>query len=267
MATRAATGRAIAIIVGLVLALVAAFLLWRYVDAADERAFEGAELVDVFVAVEAVPEGTTGQRALQQNLIDAEQVPNEFRPEAAVTTLDEISDLAARDPILSGTILQLGMFADPTDVTTDFDLQEDEVAISLQVGIPEGVAGNLSQGDTVGVITHIDASITATALIPGEEGEGQQIQQSEFEETRAEYITDAEILAIGQRSTAPVDEEGQAAPVPGSENAVLVTLAVTREESERLVFANNEGVFHFTLLPEGAEVGDTPGVTYQNLFE
>lgn len=266
MASRAATGRAIAIIVGLVLAIVAAFLLWRYVSAADQRAQEGAELVDVFVAIQGIPEGTTAQTAVANQLIELDQVPSVNRPDSAITTLEEIFGLAAIAPIQDGAILQAEMFGDPTIADADFDLVEGQVAISLQVGIPEGVSGFLNQGDRVGVIAHIDAQPATADVVPGPDGGVvAATQQPEIDITTSKYLTDGDVLAIGQR-VITTDAEGNQADQVDQTGQVLVTLAVTPEAAEQLVFANNEGIMHFTLLPEGGELGDTPGTTYDTLF-
>lgn len=268
MASRVATARTVAIVAGLVLALVAAVLLWRYVRAADQRALEGATIVDVFVATAGIAEGTTTQTAVQQDLIEVDQVPNDVRPPGAVTNIEDLNGLAAAAPIQPGAILQLGMFADPTELATQFrELREGEVAISLQVGIPEGVAGNLSQGDQVAIITHIDAQLATTTVTTGPDGGViEATEQPEVSVTTSQYLTDAEILSVGQR-VATTTAEGETAPQNQQDTgSTLVTLAVTLEDAERLVFANNEGIFHFTLLPEGAELGDTPGVTFDSLF-
>jgi len=266
VASRAATGRAIAIIVGLVLALVAAFLLWRYVNAADQRALEGAELVDVFVAVGGIPEGTTAQTAVSNRLIELDQLPSDNRPDTAITTLDEISGLAALAPIQDGAILQSGQFGDPTIADADFKLEEGQVAVSLQVGIPEGVSGFLDQGDTVGVIAHIDAQLANANVELGPDGSPVvSTAQPEVDTTTSKYLTAAEILAIGQRIIS-TDAEGNQAEGVETGGQVLVTLSVTPTDAERLVFANNEGIMHFTLLPEGEELGETPGTTYDTLF-
>lgn len=267
MASRAATGRAIAIIVGLVLALVAAFLLWRYVSAADQRAQEGAELVDVFVATGGIPEGMTAQTAVSNRLIELDQLPSDNRPDTAITTYDEISGMAALAPIQDGAILQTGQFGDPTIADADFKLEEGQVAISLQAGIPEGVSGFLDQGDQVGIIAHIGAPLATSEVVLGPDGAPViATAQPEVDVvTTSKYVTSAEILAIGQRIISTDDEGNQAEGVETG-GQVLVTLSVTPTDAERLVFANNEGIMHFTLLPEGEELGDTPGATFDNLF-
>ncbi len=266
MASRAATGRAIAIIVGLVLALVAAFLLWRYVSAADQRAQEGAELVDIFVAQGAITAGTTGQNAIRSQQVVLDQIPSDNRPANAITTFDEIVNLTAVSTIPDQAVIQVGMFGESTIADTQFELNEGQVAISLQVGIPEGVGGFLNQGETVGIIAHIDAQVATTQIAEGPDGPVVTATEApEVEVTTSKYLASGEVLSLGQRIIS-TDAEGNQNDAVEQTGQVLVTLSVTPEAAEQLVFANNEGIMHFTLLPEGGELGDTPGTTFDTLF-
>ncbi len=267
MASRAATGRAIAIVVGLVLALVSAFLVWRYVSAADQRAMEGAELVDVFVATTAVPAGTTVQNAVSQQWIEAQQLPTANRPETAVTNLTEIAGLAALDPIQQGAILQIGQFGDPAVANAEFTLDEGQVALTVQVGIPEGVGGYLTQGDTAGIIAHIDAQVTTAPTLDAEGNVVEPAAPAEATVTRTQFLGTGEVLAIGQRVVSTDDQGNRQDQVQQGDEQVLATLSVTPADAERIVFAQNEGLLYFTLLPDGAELGDTPSTQYDSLFE
>ncbi|MBY5162896.1 Flp pilus assembly protein CpaB [Salsipaludibacter albus] len=270
MASRAATGRAIAIIAGLVLALIAAFLIWRYVNTADQRAQEGAELVDVFVASGGIPEGTTAQSAVSQNLIELDQVPTDVRPENAITSLEQISGLAATADIEPGSFIQQGQWGDPTIIDADFEVPEGLVAISLQVGIPEGLSGYLTQGDRVAVIAHIQAppSTTSTTIGPDGNPVEETVEDAELDTTRAEFVArDGVVLTVGQRTIATNEEGTQEDEIQTDEALVLATVAVTPEDAEKLVFSSNEGLLHFALLPETGELPDTPGRTFDDLFQ
>ena len=55
------------------------------------------------------------------------------------------------------------------------------------------------------------------------------------------------------------------------EKAIIVntvTLAVSPEDAEKLVFSEEMGLVWLALVPsEGVEVKETPGRTYKNIFE
>lgn len=269
MASRAATGRAVAVVLGLALAVVAAFLIWRYVDAADQRAFQGAEMVDVWVvAGDGIAAGTTVQQAFSQSLIEPDQIPVANLPDNAVTSIDDIASQAAVAALEPGTVLQGGQWSDPTLADVDFQIDEGRVGISLQVPIPEGVSGYLSQGDRVGVIAHIAAPDATTLSAVDDQGNDvETTSDPEATETRAQFVaTDAEVLAIGRRVIV-TDEAGNQDEEVQQTEEVLVTLSVTPEEAEKLVFANYEGVgLYLVVQPEAGDLAATDGRIFDDLF-
>lgn len=267
MASRAATGRAVAIIVGLVLALVAAFLIWRYVGAADQRAQEDAELVDVYVATGSIPEGLTAQNANQQGLIEIDQVPTANRPDTAVTNLGDIAGLVSGGTIPAGAFIQTDQWVESTLASADLDVEEGLVGVSLQVDIPQGLSGYLAPGDDVAIISHIDAQLRTTEVTEGPDGG--VIEATEIPEvavTKTQFVGAGEVLAIGQRVIEQDAEGNQQEQLNAEQTLVLATVAVEPAVAERLVFAYNEGLLHFTLLPEGGQLADTNGATFDTLF-
>lgn len=266
MASRAATGRLIAIVVALALALGGVFLLWRYVAAADQRAQEGAVLTDVFIATGGIPQGTTAQAAVQNDLIVLDQVPAANVPQGAVSRLEQISGQVATAAILPGEVIQTARFGDPTLANAVVDIPPDRVAMSLQVGVPEGVAGYLTPGDRIGVIGHLAVDAQDPPVV-GPDGEviggGGVDSQASFE---SNYVaTDVEVLAVGQRVIG-TDQAGNEVDQVQQTELVLVTVAVTPADAERLTFMHYQGQMYFTALPEGFEVPDTQGQDAESVF-
>lgn len=250
------------------MAAVAAFLLWSYVNTADERARADAEPVEVWVSSGAIPQGMTMETALARDLIELAQVPSVNRPADAIVTLEQISGLATLYPVLSQVVLQQGMWGDPTSIEANFDVDEGQVALSLQVGVPEGVSGFLDQGDQIGIIAHIDAQLPSSGVALGPDGGVvTATEPQEVSVTTSQYVTDAEVLAVGQRVDATPGEAGGNSAESQPVGQVLVTVSVSPEDAERLVFATNEGAVYFTLLPDGGESGDTPGTQFDTLFD
>ncbi|MBW3620984.1 MAG: hypothetical protein KY461_12115, partial [Actinobacteria bacterium] len=151
----------------------------------------------------------------------------------------------------------------PSAVVTGLEIPEGHHAVSVQVGVPEGVAGFVEPGDRVGVIARLevpDPSAPDQPVDPANPAAGAE----EATEPRVQFILmGVEVLAVNGR-TGPVTEEQAAAgeaPV-----GLLATVALTPEEAERLVFAQLEGSLYFTLMPEGAEQVATPGLTAETFF-
>ena len=246
--------KAVAAIVALLLALAATVAIFLYVRGLEDRAFEDAELVEVFVAQGPIEAGATAEEVSEAGLITRDTAPRANVPVGAITSLDEIEGQFALDPILTGEIILRERWGTSEEVTVGFTIPEGFEAIAAEVAVPPGVAGFVRAGDLVSVI--------ATVELPGptvEDAEGNIV--TEPEEIRTQYLLQGiEVLAVGQRQLETGEQEATIA-------SVLLTLAVTPEDAESLVFAIENGSLYFTLLPEDAEPADTPGRTFEDLFD
>jgi pilus assembly protein CpaB len=245
-------GRTIAIVAAVVLAAIATIAIVMYVRGIEHRAFEDAELVEVLVATEEIPARTPAAEAADAGQIARDRVPRTAVPDGAIDAMAEIEGLVAFDRILEGEVILSQRWTEPEDAAAGLDIPEGHEAIAVQVAVPPGVAGHVRTTDRVSLIAHL----TGAATEDDEEGEA-------AEETRAEYLLqDIEVLAVGQRT---VSEEEDGAGQDTSQ--VLLTVALEPDDAERLVFAINEASLYFTLLPDGAEPAQTPGRTFDNLFD
>lgn len=269
MASRAATGRVVAILVALVLALASAFLIWRYVDQADQRAMSGVQLVDVFVAAGDIPQAMTANTAFSQGLIESSQIPQANLPSSPVADLQDISGLAATGPIFTGQVLVLPAWGDPTLTTSDLDIPPDQVAMSLQVGTPQGVSGFIVPGDQIGIIVHLPVDAPNTVLGP----DGSLVVQedpdaAEGAVSESRFIVgNIEVLSVGRRVIVTSDQTGEATDELEQTEQVLITVAVSPEVAEKLSYIAIEGQMYFTLLPKDYVLPETPGRTSTNLFQ
>ena len=268
MARLPSAGRSLAIVVAVVLAALAVFFIWRYVQGVEDQVREDNELVEVFVASDTIPAGTQAQAAISAGLIERDELPRQNRPAGAVTALEEISGLVAADTVLPGEVILAGRFAETASTAGEFEVPEGLQAISVEVGVPPGVAGYVRPGDRISVIAHIAAPAAQESVI-GPDGQVVEPEASAdgAEETRAEFLVqDIEVLAIGRRVLV-TNEQGQEQDQVQQTESVLATLAVSDTQAEQLVFALQEGSLYLTLLGEGYEADDTPGRTFDDLFQ
>lgn len=246
-------GRLVAIVAAVVLAGVAAAALFTYVRGIEQRAFEGAELVEVFVANEDIPAGLSGAAASEAGLIVRDTQPRDSVPSGAIGSLDQIAGSVTASPILTGEVIVLGRFDDSDEVVTTLEIPDGFEAMTVQVGIPQGVAGFVRPGDRVSLIATL-----AAGTQPDDDDDADldaSIQRSQY------VLQDIEVLSTGQRVGDGADgvEEGS--------GQVLLTVALAPEDAERLVFAISQASLYFTLLPEDADPPATPGTTLDDLFD
>ena len=257
MARFPTAGKAIAVIIALILAAVATFAIFTYVRGLEQRAFEDAELVEVFVAQDAIPAGTTSEAASEAGLIARDSRPRVTLPDGAITALDQIDGLVTEDRILADEVIVRGRWVDPSQVLAEFEIPEGFEAMSVQVEVPPGVAGFVRPGDRVSLLATVVPPPTVTVQEDGTVTE-------DLGDPRTQYLLQGiEVLSVGQLVVTEEGEDGVQRPTA----QVLLTIALVPEDVERAVFAVENADLYFTLLPEDAEPADTPGRTLTDLFE
>ena len=162
--------RTLILIAAVVVGAISAFLVFNYVNSADDRARANARQVDVLKVAKDIPKGTSGREAQQQGLIVKAQIPAEFKPVTAIVDASIINDKLAVANYATGQILVDGMFADPVDnqITLAGRVPDDCaptgfqgsttgkpvpcVGITVSVDATRGVAGVVQPGDYVNIL-------------------------------------------------------------------------------------------------------------------
>ncbi len=215
--------RIIGAIVALVLAVIGAVLLINYVRGADARAAEGAELTDVYVAVDVIPEGTLGSEV--ESFVEVDTVPQRNVPADAVTDLSDLEGLVADADILVGEQLLAARFVDPVtraaNGTVDVPPGMQEVSFALPV--QRMVGGAIRPGDTIGLVI--------TKYVPGVEiatGNPLPVPETQFS-FNGVLVTNSQ---IGENVS-----DGDDSDDPQSGDTILLTVALSTHDAERLVWA------------------------------
>lgn len=220
-----------------VVAAIAAFANYAYLSSVQDRAYDNAERVRVFVVAQDIEKGVPGEQALQEERIRSDEIPREFRPGTAITDTATIRGKVALSNLSVGQVVVDGMFVDPVVAQVSFSqrIPLGQVAVTVSVGQVEGVAGLLVPGDRVNL------------LVSDQAGARRYLYQN------------VNILAIGS-SAAPQPGETQAAVNPGSN---LITFAVPPVAAARIVAANG---LYLTLVPPDNPAAPVPPVSPDNLF-
>jgi Flp pilus assembly protein CpaB len=215
-------------------------------------------LVNVFVAKDKIPAGTSADTAISQGLFQQIQVPQLARSDDAIVTLDQIKgetaivDIQKNEQILAsrfGSGTQIGGQTGALKLGLPAGLQ----AMSIQVGIPPGVANFIQVGDFVSVIADIDIKLPngqTTGKIAG-------------------YVAqDVQVLAIGQyQSVTPTNgSSSTSSSVVQPQGNVLVTLAVNPIQAQRLVLGTLDGQLYFTIVPKGQKPVNVSGRAKDSIF-
>jgi pilus assembly protein CpaB len=243
--------RLLAAFAALLLLVVGTLVLLAYVNGADARALAGVRTVDVLVAAQPIPEGTTGDQL--DGLVRTEAVPVIAAVAGRVTDLASLSGRVATVEILPGEQLLAARFARPGDLkapgTVEVPAGLQEVSVLLEP--QRAVGGRLAAGDTVGVV----------------------VSQTDPSGVAATHAVLHKVLVTQvQGAPAPVDQSAQKDPATASSGtaapsaSLMVTLAVSAAQAEAVVFGVEHGTLWLSLEPDGAQTGGTDVITPGNIY-
>lgn len=155
------------LVAAVLVGVVSAFLVFNYVNSADDRAQGNAKRVPVLVVKKDIPRGLTGREAQQQGYIKRAEIQSEFKPATAINDPTVIENKVAVANLATGQVLVDGMFADQVDSQITFAGRvpdqcgptsaatgklEPCVAITLSFDQTRGVAGVIVPGDFVNIL-------------------------------------------------------------------------------------------------------------------
>ena len=263
--------RIILLIIAIILGVVAVVAVVSYISSIRTSVEEEVEKVEVLVAAQNIPKETPVETIIAADAVITEAIPRKYLADGVLTTLDNYEGYVTAAPVNKGEQITSTKFVKPEQIGLAFMIPGDMVAISIPVNEVIGVSNLINVGDKVNVI--------ATFSPPGEEA------AEAAEETLAEEVViekeitktllwNVEVLYVGTRIV--IVEEEEAGEVLGGETKKeikasdirTVTLAVTPEDSEKLVFTEEMGSVWLALLPvDGIERIETPGRTLDNIFE
>lgn len=250
--------RVLILVIATALAGLTAFLTFHYANTADERAFKGAELVEVFVVKKDIPKGLPGERALDEDYIGKESIPRKFFPAKAITNPQQLRGQVAPAALSTGVPLVDGNFVEPRVAQESFAqrLGKDQQAVTLSVSDVQAVARLVVPGDRVNLMLTMDKEGAPA---------GAGTKETKF------VIQNVQVLAVGNTtSLQPGEAAGEpqplAAGVAKTADSGLMTFAVPAIDAERVVHASQVGAIHLTLVPPDYTPAPIAPVNNGNLF-
>ena len=238
--------RTVILLVAIVVGALAAFLLFNYVQGIEDRANEGAERVQAFRASNEIPRGTPGETAADAGDIEEKGIPQDIRPETAITSLAEIERKVALFDIAPGTVIVQGMFVDPSTTQISFRQRlknSNHTAITINVDATRAVGGYLVPGDEINMMVLEEGAGGGEGAPEAGVGAPALLTQ------RARYLyQDVQIIAVGQNVLL---EPGEQSESEGGGTSSLITLNVPPKAAQWIASFDNG--FYLTLTPEEYE--------------
>jgi pilus assembly protein CpaB len=244
------TRRILAILLATVLAALGTLAVLFYVKRADDRAVSDAAAVEVLVAKQRVPAGTTGENIRKRKLVDLIRLPAGSVPKDEVLTEipPELDKLVVTSDLQPRQLLLRGMFSQSTRSTGGLVIPSGgKVAVSFKVTSAEQVAGYVRPGSEVAVYAEYHASKDGKRMVIGE-GTGDL-------DGAAILLPKVEVIAVGPygegaTTTTPLETQAPTKTNQPGKDEVLVTVAVSPEDAAKLIHAAQADAIQLALLTE-----------------
>ena len=236
--------RLIAAIAAVLMASVGAVLLLGYVQTADQRAMAGMETTQVLVVEEPVAKGTPGEKLT--GLVTSKTLPIKAVAPGSVSSLQPISgrvattDLVPGEQLLASRFVDPALLVDPNEVKVPKGMQQVSIALESQ----RILGGDLEPGATVGVFISL-------------EKEDERPAQTNLVLHKV-LVTKVDRGANPAQKKEGAEAEGSIGVPDGS---LMVTLAITAPNAEKLVFGAEHGMIWVSLEPSSAAVSGTRVLT------
>ena len=273
--------RAIVLLVALILAGLAAWAVWNFLQNVEDEALADQELTNVFIAGGGgISEGAQGsilvsaydnETQCQNPELDLAEVTCQVKidrdqvgdvPADAITTEEQLRNIlggrVAAGPISAGSILTAAQW---TEITVDVVPLSDQIpsgkqALTVSTGNVQGVNGFVEAGDHINMIITLDIEFDLLNLdsplalpedpeIDPETGQPIDEEGEQFTVTISRYVMqDIPVMAVGQ----------EVRPDPDAPETVEVTpTTVAGQEEGEPAAGGNETTFTLEVTPEQAE--------------
>ena len=279
--------RIVLLIIAIILGAVAVVAVIAYINNIRATVEEDVEKVEVLIAAQNIPKETPVEILITAEAVVLEAIPRNYLADGVLTSLEDYKGYVVASPINKGEQITSTRFIKPEDLGMAFNIPDDMLAISIPIDEIIGVSNLINVGDIVNIIATFRPSETQVEAIE-ERPETEEVPEvvetaPEAEEEIPKILSEitktllwnVEVLYIGTR-TIIIEEPDETVDVLGtgqtreeqSEDIRTITLAVTPEQSEKLVFTEEMGSVWLALLPvDGVEKEETIGQTYDNIFD
>lgn len=248
--------RIIAASVAILVAVISAVLLLSYVTSADQRAMAGMRTEKVLVVTAAVPQGTAADQL--GKAVALEELPSKAVVPGALTTTAALKGKITTTALQPGEQLLASRFTNPTTLKDSLAVQVPKgfSEVSVLLDPDRAVGNNLSPGDKVGIFISLGDGV--------DKGKTHLVLH-EVLVTRVQGVT-AEQAAQDSQTQQSDQQSGQttSANQPAPQGSLMITMAVSTENAEQVVFAAEYGHIWLSLENKDSAASGSRLVTEKN---
>lgn len=246
------TRRILGVVIAIVLAVVGTAAVLLYVNKTRNSVAEGQTAVTVLVAKERIAAGTSGASLRARELLEPVVMPAAALPADSLVEIPaELDELVLTHDVQPRQLLLKGMFGAATKLSGGVSVPEKMMAVSLKLAAEEEVGGFVRPGSQIAVFATFNIIDE-----PYKKAAGSPNSMTKL------LLPRVEVLAVGaygedgvtsaQQQEGEVEETGKV--------TLLVTVAVTQADAEKVIHALRIGELYLSLLTDTSEARVGPGI-------
>lgn len=248
--------RLIGVVAAVALAAIGTFVLVSYVRTAEERAIAGEASVNVLVVTRPVARGTPAEDL--GSSVKSLLVPAKVQAPGSVASLDDIEGRVAAVDLVPGEQLLTTRFVatEVLETQTKVEIPDGLLQVTISLSPDRAVGGQLRPGSTVALLSSFEPFDIGGA----EPADGSAPTEDTSTSSRARTPSSTHLVLHKLLVTNVQAEELPAEPDEDSGSSIglaptgnlLVTVAVTASDAEKVVFTAEHGTVWLAIEPAGA---------------
>jgi pilus assembly protein CpaB len=244
------TRRTILLLAALVVAALGTGLIFAYVHNINDKAIADQSPQLVLIAKSEIAAGTSAADAATKGSFQQVKMAKKYVAVGALNDTTPIADQVALSPIYPGQQILSQMFG-AAGTTSALPIPKDNMAISVQLTDPARVAGFVEPGSQVSIFATVNpssggATSQATRLL----------------------LPRVQVIAVGPTTTTSQTTTNTQTGQTNVEqiSRAILTLAVSQQQAQQVIFAQQQGQLYFGLLTANSKVAAGKGTDAHNLF-
>jgi Flp pilus assembly protein CpaB len=227
-----------------VLAATATALIYLYLRGAGEATDPTASTVSIVVSQSDIPANTDLSPLVASGNFKTATIARDDLLQGAITDVAQLRGQTAAYPILAGEQIVAARLKGELQASGGvLGITPGHIAVAVQVSSQQGIGGILSAGDEITVY----ATFQDAQVIKGTFGQllsptSPTADQQDVGDLTVTLVPTVRVLDTITPTTATGDSAG---------GDVLLTLDLTKQDAQNLVFAQENGHLWFGLLPPG----------------
>jgi Flp pilus assembly protein CpaB len=251
--------RGLVVAIAVVLAIVAAAAVILYTNGVKNNAVTAGAAADVVVASQNIAANTNLNPLIDQGAFNTIRVPSDAVVEGAVTDVNQLRDQTTTQPILANEQIPTSRLSSGTPIEGGtLGIDDGHVAVSLKVDTQSGVNGAITRGSYITVY----ASFSGVKIVPGKTPKAILAAATRPASSGTQGATGGTLPPITMTLIPAVKVLGVVNPTTDANGrttggSVTLTLDLTPEDAQELVYAQENGSTWIGLLPPGDTAGHT----------